>query len=109
MKETVTNPSTSAGILNKRQLQLLDEFTEAAQRLNEAGVSLVWDEESNGICAANRDMMKDNSFFRLDPDEELPEGAIRLSETASATIGIEIHHMSEDYDLFYYPAQAQNT
>ena len=92
----------SAGNLTDRQLDLLDEFLAAAARLNEAGVSLIWDEEDNSLCAANRDAMRDESFFRQEPDGELPEDAVLLSDTATNSLDIEISYMSKDYDLYYF-------
>ena len=93
----------NAGELSDNQLNLLDEFLAAAERLNEAGVSLLWDEDGNYLVAANRDSMADNSFFRLEDDKPQPQGALLLSETSTAALDIEISHMSCSCDLYYYP------
>lgn len=96
--------SDNAGNLTDRQLEALDEFLAAAERLNNEGVSLIWDEEGNNLCAANRDAMRDQSFFRVEPDGEVPEGALLLSETATNSLDIEMSYMSNDYDLYYFLA-----
>lgn len=98
------NVTKNAGNLTDRQLEALDEFLAAAERLNNEGVSLIWDEEGNNLCAANRDAMRDHSFFRVEPDGEVPEGALLLSETATNSLDIEMSYMSNDYDLYYFLA-----
>lgn len=98
------NITKNAGNLTDRQLEALDEFLAAAERLNNEGVSLIWDEEGNNLCAANRDAMRDHSFFRVEPDGEVPEGALLLSETATNSLDIEMSYMSNDYDLYYFLA-----
>lgn len=98
------NVTKNAGNLTDKQLEALDEFLAAAERLNNEGVSLIWDEEGNNLCAANRDAMRDHSFFRVEPDGEVPEGALLLSETATNSLDIEMSYMSNDYDLYYFLA-----
>ena len=98
------NITKNAGNLTDKQLEALDEFLAAAERLNNEGVSLIWDEEGNNLCAANRDAMRNHSFFRVEPDGEVPEGALLLSETATNSLDIEMSYMSNDYDLYYFLA-----
>jgi len=98
------NVTKNAGNLTDKQIEALDEFLAAAERLNNEGVSLIWDEEGNNLCAANRDAMRDHSFFRVEPDGEVPEGALLLSETATNSLDIEMSYMSNDYDLYYFLA-----
>lgn len=95
--------TVNAGNLSPKQLEALDEFLAAARRLNDAGVSLLWDEDGNSLCAANRDAMQDESFWRLEPSEEQKEGTLLLSDNASNALDIEITTLSRDYDLYYYP------
>lgn len=98
------NVTKNARNLTDKQLEALDEFLAAAERLNNEGVSLIWDEEGNNLCAANRDAMRDHSFFRVEPDSKVPEGALLLSETATNSLDIEMSYMSNDYDLYYFLA-----
>lgn len=93
---------TNAGDLTAKQLDVLDEFLAAAERLNEAGVSLIWDEDNNSLCAANRDAMRDCGFFRVEPGGRIPEDALLLSDTATNGLDIEISYMSKDNDLYYH-------
>lgn len=99
------NVTDNAGNLTDRQLEALDEFLAAAERLNNEGVSLIWDEEDNSLCAANRDNMRGNDFFRAELDGKVPEDALLLSETATDSLDIEISYMSKDYDLYYLPTE----
>lgn len=93
----------NAGNLSSKQLEALDEFLAAARRLNDAGVSLLWDEDDNSLRVANRDTMRDESFWRLEPGEEQKEGTLLLSDNASNALDIEISTLSRNYDLYYYP------
>ena len=99
------NTTQNAGNLDAHQLELLDTFLAAAVALNESGVSLLWDEDNNCLCAANRDVMKDCSFFRDEFDQERPEGSVLLSDTATNGLDIEITPISRDYDLYYFPKE----
>lgn len=93
----------SAAELDVKQLELLDEFIASAKRLNEAGVSLVWNEDDNCICAANCDRMLDNSFFSEDSGEDIPVNAEYLSCNITAGLDIEITPISRLSDCYYIP------
>lgn len=95
--------SDSAGNLSDRQLDALEEFVLVAKRLNDIGVSLIWDEEENSLRAVNRDKMKDNNFFQADESGDIPSDANCLNDEATAGINIEITPTCKEYPLYYFP------
>ena len=89
--------------LSDKQLDLLEQFQAAAEKLNDAGVSLVWDDDDNSLRAVNRDAVRDGAFYRDEPWKKLPEAAESLFSTPLERLDIEVTYMSSDLRLYYIP------
>ena len=94
----------AANRLSERQKNLLDEFLAAAERLNEAGVSLFWNDDDNGLAVINRDAVRDGEFFSFDDAKVAadPESE-SVYENLSSRLEIEVSYISKDIDILFYP------
>lgn len=90
--------------LSDEQLDLLDEFIAAARRLNEAGVSLFWNDDDNALAVANRDAMQDCDFFEGGNEKiaSNPE-SVSLYDNLTASLEVEINFISKGMDYLFFP------
>lgn len=90
--------------LSDKQLDLLDEFVAAARRLNEAGVSLFWNDDDNALAVANRDAMRGCDFFDQDDEEIASNPKVEsVYYSLAASLEVEINYISREQDYLFFP------
>lgn len=93
-----------ASKFSDEQLDLLDEFVAAAKKLNDAGVSLFWNDDDNALAVVNRDAMQDCDFFEQDNEEiaSNPE-AKSVYDYLSNGLDITVNYINREQDYLFLP------
>lgn len=94
----------SASEFSNEQLDLLDEFVAAAKKLNDAGVSLFWNDDDNALAVVNRDAMQDCDFFEQENEviASNPE-AKSVYDCLSNGLDVTVNYINKKQDYLFFP------